>query len=62
MSSSRKRLRTREVLERLGQVRAGDQLVAAAGLGEQDPRRAGQAVGDRRPPSGIRRIVSGRWR
>ena len=44
MTSNRKRLRTREVLERLGQVGAGDQLVAPAGLREQDPRGAGEVV------------------
>jgi hypothetical protein len=35
-----------EVLERLGEVRAGDQLVAPAGLGQEDPRRAREPLED----------------
>ena len=52
----------RQVLERLGQVGAGDDLVAPAGLREQDPRGAGEvvehgarAVGD--APHGVRQVL-----
>ena len=45
-SSHTKRVDEREVVERRRRVRGGDELVAPAGLREQDPRGGHEVVGD----------------